>query len=117
MRHEVSDHGKIDRVVEKSFRKEASHKVETSLWSDGFFSGLMRMLSMIFGFNRRKQPQHSGVSTKSYCKKFGGAFGGTLPGKRGKPVKFIPYSKYMNGTVGSKLSKKLTVHIPSKGII
>ena len=119
MRHEVSDQGKIDRVVQKSFTKEASHKVETSTWGDGFVSGLMRILSAIFGFNRRKKPQyHSGVSTKSYCQKFGGAFGGTLPkniGNHGRGG--VPYSKYMNGTVGHKLAKKLTVHIPSKGII
>ncbi len=109
MRHEVSDHGKIDRIVQKSFMKESSHKVETSTWGDGFFSGLKRILSRIFGWHKRKQPQHLGVSTKSYCQRFGGAFGGTLPGK---PKKFGRYGQtakatiLMRGTVGNKLAKK-----------
>ena len=117
MRHEVSDQGKIDRVVQKSFTKEASHKVRTSTWDDGFFAGIKMILSKLFGFKRRPQAKHYGVSTKSYCQKFGGAFGGTLPKNRGNHGRGgVPYSKYMNGTVGNKLAKKLTVHIPSKGI-
>ena len=50
----------------------------------------------------------------TYCKKFGGAFGGTLPRGRGK---HRPYSKYTNGTVGNKLAKKLTVHISNEKLI
>ncbi len=119
MRHEVSDSGKVDRIAQKSFTKETSHKVETGTGSGGFFSGIKRILSKFFGFKRRPQAQHYGVSTKSYCQKFGGAFGGTLPGKSDKSGRrrYRPYSTYTNGTVGNKLAKKLTIHIPSKGII
>ena len=87
MRHEVSDYGKIDRAVERSFRKEETHKLETKHWSDGFISAIMKWFKKIF--SKRQQTLHTGRSTKSYCTKFGGAFGGKK-------------------TVGNKLSKKLS---------
>lgn len=107
MRHEVSDHGKIDRVVQKSFNKEASHKLETNHSSDGFISSIMKWFKKIFSV--RRQTLHTGTSTKSYCTKFGGAFGGSI-----KKRKRHASNK---GRPGVKLAKKLTVHIPSKGII
>ena len=108
IRHEVSDHGKVDRVVLKSYTKETSHKIESSSWGDGFVSSIMKAIDKILGFFRpRKQIEHNGVSTKSYCSKFGGASGGSTKNR-----------KYSNkGRPGVKLAKKLTVHIPSKGII
>ncbi|MDA3939617.1 MAG: hypothetical protein PF693_09940 [Spirochaetia bacterium] len=101
IRHKVGDYGKVDRVVRKSFVKEASHKVETSTWSDGFFSGIKRILSKIFGFKKKRpQPQHNGTGTrKLYCKRFGGAFGGSGNKRSNK------------GRPGVKLAKKLTIHI------
>ena len=98
MRHEVSDHGKIDRVVQKSFTKEASHKIETSKWGDGFISSIMKAISKVLGFfGYRKQIEHRGTSTKSYCKRFGGASGGTVKRSLG----------LHRGQVGNKLKKKM----------
>ena len=108
MRHEVSDYGKVDRAVQKSFNKEASHKLETSEYSNGFFTAIKKMIARISGFFKKRQPVHRGVSTKSYCTKFGGASGGSIKKRK----------RYSNkGRPGVKLAKKLTVHIPSKGII
>ena len=96
VRHEVSDFGKVDRAVQKSYTKESTHNLETKEWSNGFFSAIKKMIAKITGFFKKKQPLHTGISTKSYCKKLGGAFGS--PSRS-----------------GIKLAKKLTVHIPSKG--
>ena len=109
MRHEVSDHGKIDRVVQKSFRDEASHKLETSTWSNGFMTYVKKMLAKLTGFFKKKQPLHTGVSTKSYCQKFGGAFGGASKPK--------DKSKYIRryGYVGAKMEKRLNKSIIRNG--
>ncbi len=109
MRHEVSDSGKVDRIAQKSFTKETSHKVETGTGSGGFFSGIKRILSKFFGFKRRPQAQHYGVSTKSYCQKFGGAFGGSSKPK--------DKSKYIRryGYVGAKMEKRLNKSIIRNG--
>ena len=106
MRHDVSDYGKVDRAVQKSFNKEESHKLETNHASDGFISAIMKWFKRIFSM--RQQTLHTGRSTKSYCTKFGGASGGSTKRTRYQSNK---------GRPGIKLAKKLTVHIPSKGII
>ena len=109
MRHEISDDGRVDRIVQKSFRKEATHKLETSSFSNGFMTYIKKLVAKITGFFKKKQPQHLGVSTKSYCQKFGGTFGGTLPGKRKKFGRYgqsTSTTTHMRGTVGHKLVKK-----------
>ena len=103
IRHEVSDHGKVDRLVEKSFRKEATHKLETNHVSDGFFSAIMKWFKRIFSM--RQQTLHTGTSTKSYCTKFGGAFGGSRKSKTN--------SGY--GYVGSKQERRLDKAITRNG--
>ena len=89
IRHEVSNDGRVDRIVQKSYRNEASHKLKTREFAGGFFSAIKKALAYMMGFFKKRQPQHRGVSTKSYCSKFGGAFGGKK-------------------TLGNKLSKKLS---------
>lgn len=106
MRHEISDHGKVDRVVEKSFRKEATHKMETSSWSNGFITAIMKWIKKLSGFFKKRQPLHTGTSTKSYCQKFGGAFGGS---------KKVKHSYKHNGYVGAKQENRLQKAIVRNG--
>lgn len=105
MRHEVLDYGKVDRAVQKSFIKEESHKLETKHWSDGFISAIMKWFKKIFSM--RQQTLHTGTSTKSYCKKFGGAFGGSARRKK------VLYSSI--GYVGSKQERRLQKSIVRNG--
>ncbi len=108
MRHEISDHGKVDRIVQKSMRKEATHKLETREWSNGFSSAVKKLIARISEFFKKRHSVYSGVSTKSYCSRFGGASGGSMK-KR---------TRYTNkGRPGVKLAKKLTVHISPKEAI
>ena len=98
IRHEIGSYGKIERSVQKSFNKEASHKIESKSSSGGIFTAIKRMLSKFKNFFGRGVRKHNGTGTKQACKKFGGAFGGG-----------VNRNKYQEdkGRVGNKLRKRI----------
>ena len=48
MRYEISDHGKIDRVVQKSMNKEVTHYL--NIINSGFFNSIKVFLRNVFRF-------------------------------------------------------------------
>ena len=57
MRHEVSDHGKIDRVVQKSMSKESQHYL--NVINGGFFGTIKALLYNIFNFFFNNESRHN----------------------------------------------------------
>ncbi len=107
MRHEISDHGKVDRLVQKSMMIEKSRVKPPN--TKRFVDSLLALWNSFLGFFIKSKPSIQ----KQIAKKSitiipnRGCFGGSIKKKY--------YSN--KGRPGVKLAKKLTVHIPSKGII